>query len=155
MARQLEKLPRGFICGSCADTTGDGTLLVYLVVVRGFTLRWKKDWDDHLHTIILSLMWSCDISCFEDHEIYINLWTLWRFWSVYFNLGISWQETDISSGREIVREFSDFSEHRTGLLKVNFDPALVRLLREVRFFLIYGLEVPTRGDGRGCWFNMI
>ncbi|CAJ1459802.1 unnamed protein product, partial [Effrenium voratum] len=31
---------------------------------------------------------------------------------------------------------------RTGLLKVNFDPALVRLLREVRFFLIYGLEVP-------------
>ncbi|CAE7326731.1 ODA4, partial [Symbiodinium necroappetens] len=31
---------------------------------------------------------------------------------------------------------------RTGLLKVNFDPALVRLLREVRFFLIFGLEVP-------------
>ncbi|CAK9075362.1 unnamed protein product, partial [Durusdinium trenchii] len=31
---------------------------------------------------------------------------------------------------------------RTGLLKVNFDPALVRLLREVRFFLIYGMEVP-------------
>lgn len=32
---------------------------------------------------------------------------------------------------------------RTGLLKVNFDPALVQLLREVRFFLIYGLEVPA------------
>ncbi|CAE8644925.1 unnamed protein product [Polarella glacialis] len=31
---------------------------------------------------------------------------------------------------------------KTGLLKVNFDPALVRLLREVRFFLIYGLKVP-------------
>ena len=31
---------------------------------------------------------------------------------------------------------------RTSLLKVNFDPALVRLLREVHFFLVYDLEVP-------------
>ena len=31
---------------------------------------------------------------------------------------------------------------KTGLLKVNFDHALVRLLREVRYFLLFGLEVP-------------
>lgn len=31
---------------------------------------------------------------------------------------------------------------KTGILKVNFDPQLVRLLREVRYFLLFGLEVP-------------
>lgn len=30
----------------------------------------------------------------------------------------------------------------TGLLSVNFDPALVRLLREVKYFLLLELDVP-------------
>ena len=31
----------------------------------------------------------------------------------------------------------------TRLLSVNFDPALVRLLREVKYFLLLGLDVPS------------
>lgn len=30
-----------------------------------------------------------------------------------------------------------------GMLRVNFDPALVRLLREVKYFLLLGLDVPA------------
>ena len=32
---------------------------------------------------------------------------------------------------------------KTGLLKVNFNPALVRLLREVRYFKLLGLTAPA------------
>lgn len=35
-----------------------------------------------------------------------------------------------------------FTDSRSGLLRVNFDPALVRLLREVKYFLLLGLRVP-------------
>ena len=56
-------------------------------------------------------------------------------------------------GLQLIRSWHSAETHcghicggcfRTGLLKVNFDPALVRLLREVRFFLIYGLEALLR-----------
>ena len=36
------------------------------------------------------------------------------------------------------------SDPATGLLANNFDPALVRLLREVKYFLLLGLDVPEQ-----------
>ena len=37
--------------------------------------------------------------------------------------------------------YKKFIYEKSGLLKVNFDPALTCLLREVRFFLIFDIEV--------------
>jgi dynein heavy chain len=55
---------------------------------------------------------------------------------------LSWENTSVDVARKKLEMRLLRKQEKTGLLKVNFDPALVRLLREVRFFLIFGIEVP-------------
>lgn len=46
-------------------------------------------------------------------------------------------------------------DSQTGVLRVNFDPALVRLLREVRYFLLLPdlpIEIPANALKVGCSF---
>ena len=40
----------------------------------------------------------------------------------------------------------DDSEQYEGFLKVNFDPVLVRLLREVKYLLLLDIKVPERAQ---------
>jgi dynein heavy chain len=54
-----------------------------------------------------------------------------------------WESTSVDGAKEKLKMRLLRRMERTGLLKVNFDPALVRLLREVRFFLIFDIDVPT------------
>jgi dynein heavy chain len=44
----------------------------------------------------------------------------------------------------LVREETDLAEE--GFLKVNFDPVLVRLLREVKYLLLVDINVPQRAS---------
>jgi dynein heavy chain len=53
----------------------------------------------------------------------------------------SW-ESDVETAKEKLRLRLLRRQEKTGLLKVNFDPALTRLLREVRFFLVFDIQVP-------------
>jgi dynein heavy chain len=39
-----------------------------------------------------------------------------------------------------------YKDEKCNSLKVNFDPALVRLLKEVKYFLQFGLEVPDNAQ---------
>merc|ERR1719456_731216 len=55
---------------------------------------------------------------------------------------MSWEGDAVDPAKEKLKMRLLRRMDKTGLLKVNFDPALVRLLREVRYFLLYGLEVP-------------
>eukprot|EP00929_Paragymnodinium_shiwhaense_P077081 TRINITY_DN3967_c0_g2_i2.p1 TRINITY_DN3967_c0_g2~~TRINITY_DN3967_c0_g2_i2.p1 ORF type:complete len:4576 (+),score=1729.31 TRINITY_DN3967_c0_g2_i2:93-13820(+) len=54
----------------------------------------------------------------------------------------NWENTAVDIAKEKLKMRLLRRQEKTGLLKVNFDPALVRLLREVRFFLIFNIEVP-------------
>jgi dynein heavy chain len=53
-----------------------------------------------------------------------------------------WAHDEVDKAREKLKMRLLRRHDKTGLLKVNFDPALVRLLREVRFLLVCGLDVP-------------
>ncbi|KAF4665135.1 hypothetical protein FOL47_004778 [Perkinsus chesapeaki] len=53
-----------------------------------------------------------------------------------------WQADCVDSAKEKLKMRLLRRLEKTGTLKVNFDPQLVRLLREVRYFLLFGLEVP-------------
>jgi dynein heavy chain len=53
-----------------------------------------------------------------------------------------WEETSVDVAKEKLKMRLLRRQEKSGLLKVNFDPALVRLLREVRFFLIFDIKVP-------------
>ncbi|CAD7941439.1 unnamed protein product [Amoebophrya sp. A120] len=53
-----------------------------------------------------------------------------------------WKATQVEPTKEKLKMRLLRRMEKTGLLKVNFDPALVRLLRETRYFLLFGLEVP-------------
>lgn len=55
-----------------------------------------------------------------------------------------WEATSVEVAKEKLKMRLLRRQEKTGLLKVNFDPALTRLLREVRFFLIFDIEVPTQ-----------
>jgi len=55
-----------------------------------------------------------------------------------------WESTSVDVAKEKLKMRLLRRQEKTGLLKVNFDPALTRLLREVRFFLIFDIEVPTQ-----------
>ena len=54
----------------------------------------------------------------------------------------TWEQTSVEAAKEKLKMRLLRRQEKSGLLKVNFDPALVRLLREVRFFLIFDIEVP-------------
>jgi len=54
----------------------------------------------------------------------------------------TWEQTSVEAAQEKLKMRLLRRQEKSGLLKVNFDPALVRLLREVRFFLIFDIEVP-------------
>ncbi|CAK0818712.1 unnamed protein product [Prorocentrum cordatum] len=54
----------------------------------------------------------------------------------------SWEEKEVDVAKEKLKMRLLRRQEKTGLLKVNFDDALKRLLREVRFFLIFDIEVP-------------
>jgi dynein heavy chain len=51
-------------------------------------------------------------------------------------------EGEVEAAKEKLRLRLLRRREKTGLLRVNFDPALTRLLREVRFFLVFDIEVP-------------
>jgi dynein heavy chain len=53
-----------------------------------------------------------------------------------------WENESVDSAKEKLKMRLLRRQEKTGLLKVNFDPALVRLLREVRYLLLYDLKVP-------------
>lgn len=53
-----------------------------------------------------------------------------------------WQKNAVDSAKEKLKMRLLRRIEKSGLLKVNFDPALVRLLREVRYFKLFGLDVP-------------
>ncbi|KAF4742076.1 hypothetical protein FOZ63_017584 [Perkinsus olseni] len=53
-----------------------------------------------------------------------------------------WEADCVDSAKEKLKMRLLRRLEKTGTLKVNFDPQLVRLLREVRYFLLFGLEVP-------------
>ena len=53
-----------------------------------------------------------------------------------------WESEVEESGREKLKQPLLAREEETGLLKVNFDPALVKLLREVKHFLLINMPVP-------------
>jgi dynein heavy chain len=53
-----------------------------------------------------------------------------------------WQRHAVDGAKDKLKMRLLRRVEKTGLLKVNFDPALVRLLREVRYFLLFGLTVP-------------
>lgn len=55
----------------------------------------------------------------------------------------SWEETAVSESKDKLKMRLLRRQEKTGLLRVNFDPALTRLLREVRFLLIFDMEVPA------------
>eukprot|EP00931_Biecheleriopsis_adriatica_P036383 TRINITY_DN2095_c0_g1_i5.p1 TRINITY_DN2095_c0_g1~~TRINITY_DN2095_c0_g1_i5.p1 ORF type:complete len:4649 (-),score=1173.32 TRINITY_DN2095_c0_g1_i5:61-14007(-) len=54
----------------------------------------------------------------------------------------TWEQTSVEAAKEKLKMRLLRRQEKSGLLKVNFDPALVRLLREVRFFLIFDIQVP-------------
>lgn len=54
---------------------------------------------------------------------------------------LSWEKEVEASSQEKLKQ-SLLTKNEQGLLKVNFDPALVRLLREVKYFNLLGLSVP-------------
>ena len=54
----------------------------------------------------------------------------------------TWEQTSVEAAKEKLKMRLLRRQEKSGLLKVNFDPALVRLLREVKFFLIFDIEVP-------------
>ena len=54
---------------------------------------------------------------------------------------LSWEKEVEASSQEKLKQ-SLLTKNEQGLLKVNFDPALVRLLREVKYFTLLGLSVP-------------
>lgn len=54
----------------------------------------------------------------------------------------TWEQKEVDTAKERLKMRLLRRQEKTGLLKVNFDPALVKLLREVRFFLIFGIEAP-------------
>eukprot|EP00929_Paragymnodinium_shiwhaense_P077084 TRINITY_DN3967_c0_g3_i3.p1 TRINITY_DN3967_c0_g3~~TRINITY_DN3967_c0_g3_i3.p1 ORF type:complete len:4541 (+),score=1544.66 TRINITY_DN3967_c0_g3_i3:127-13749(+) len=53
-----------------------------------------------------------------------------------------WEHECVDSAKEKLKMRLLRRHEKTQLLKVNFDPALVRLLREVRYFLLFGLDIP-------------
>jgi len=53
-----------------------------------------------------------------------------------------WESSSVDLAIEKLKMRLLRRQEKSGLLKVNFDPALTRLLREVRFFLIFDIEVP-------------
>ncbi|CAE8597984.1 unnamed protein product [Polarella glacialis] len=53
-----------------------------------------------------------------------------------------WEPTCVEEAKEKLKMRLLRRQEKSGLLKVNFDPALTRLLREVRFFLIFDIAVP-------------
>jgi dynein heavy chain len=54
---------------------------------------------------------------------------------------MSWEGDAVDPAKEKLKMRLLRRMDKTGLLKVNFDPALVRLLREVKYFLIYDVEL--------------
>eukprot|EP00928_Gymnodinium_smaydae_P023763 TRINITY_DN1947_c0_g1_i2.p1 TRINITY_DN1947_c0_g1~~TRINITY_DN1947_c0_g1_i2.p1 ORF type:complete len:4562 (+),score=1174.36 TRINITY_DN1947_c0_g1_i2:66-13751(+) len=54
----------------------------------------------------------------------------------------TWENSSVDVAKEKLKMRLLRRQEKSGLLKVNFDPALVRLLREVRFFLIFDIQVP-------------
>jgi dynein heavy chain len=71
-------------------------------------------------------------------------------------------EHDVEFAKEKLRLRLLRRQEKTGLLRVNFDPALTRLLREVRFFLVFDIEVPqaamemfTRFDTYRKWVGQL
>ncbi|CEL96675.1 unnamed protein product [Vitrella brassicaformis CCMP3155] len=54
----------------------------------------------------------------------------------------SWEAEVVESSKDKLKQRLLRRLEQTGLLRVNFDPALTRLLREVRYFLLLGLPVP-------------
>jgi len=55
----------------------------------------------------------------------------------------AWEATNVDIAKDKLKMKLLRRVDKTGLIKVNFDPALVRLLREVRFFLIFDIQVPA------------
>jgi len=54
-----------------------------------------------------------------------------------------WENDSVAAATDKLKMRLLRRQEKTGLLKVNFDPALVRLLREVRFFLIFDIPTPA------------
>ena len=54
---------------------------------------------------------------------------------------LSWEKEVEASSQEKLKQ-SLLTKNEQGMLKVNFDPALIRLLREVKYFNLLGLSVP-------------
>ncbi|CAD7939071.1 unnamed protein product [Amoebophrya sp. A25] len=73
-----------------------------------------------------------------------------------------WKATSVETTKDKLKMRLLRRMEKTGLLKVNFDPALVRLLREVRYFLLFGIEVPetalqifSRADVYRTWCGQL
>jgi dynein heavy chain len=71
-------------------------------------------------------------------------------------------ETEVEAAKEKLRLRLLRRQEKTGLLRVNFDAALTKLLREVRFFLVFDIEVPpaamemfTRFDTYRQWVGQL
>jgi dynein heavy chain len=73
-----------------------------------------------------------------------------------------WEQECVDSAKEKLKMRLLRRHEKTGLLKVNFDPALMRLLREVRYFLLFGLDIPedaqemfSRNDTYRAWMGQL
>ena len=59
----------------------------------------------------------------------------------------SWEAESVDAAREKLKMRLLRRMDKTGLLRVNFDPLLTRLLREVRYFLLYTGKVIELPEG--------
>ena len=57
-----------------------------------------------------------------------------------------WKSEAVDSAKEKLKMRLLRRMEKTGLLKVNFDPDLARLLREVRYLKLIDIEVPPAAD---------
>lgn len=73
-----------------------------------------------------------------------------------------WEQGTVETAREKFKMRLLRRMEKIGLLKMNFDPALVRLLCEIRYLLLFGLEVPpaalgmfSRADTYRTWIRQL
>jgi dynein heavy chain len=83
----------------------------------------------------------------EYHDVYTTYTALVEMLEEYEKAKYEqWESECVDSAKEKLKMRLLRRHEKTGLLKVNFDPALMRLLREVRYFLLFGLKIPPDAE---------
>uniref|UniRef100_A0A0G4GMS7 Dynein-1, subspecies f n=1 Tax=Chromera velia CCMP2878 TaxID=1169474 RepID=A0A0G4GMS7_9ALVE len=80
----------------------------------------------------------------EVRKVYRAIMTLFRGYEA--EKLSAWRAEDVDSTKEKLKQRLLRRQEDTGLLKVNFDPALKRLLREVKYFKLLGVQVPEAAE---------